>query len=54
MLYSQGVRSKTLAIPRRDGGAVEQDARKIWRTFAANYHLFRGTPTPSLARPCVS
>jgi glucuronate isomerase len=24
---------------------VEKDARKIWRTFAANYHLFRGTPT---------
>jgi glucuronate isomerase len=45
MLYSQGVRLEDLAIPRRDGGAVEQDARKIWRTFAAHYHLFRGTPT---------
>src|ERR1700676_86459 len=45
MLYSQGVRLEDLAIPRRDGGAVEQDARKIWRTFAANYRLFRGTPT---------
>jgi glucuronate isomerase len=45
MLYSQGVKLEDLAIPRRDGGAVEQDARKIWRTFAANYHLFRGTPT---------
>ncbi len=45
MLYSQGVRLEDLAIPRRDGGPVEQDARKIWRTFAANYRLFRGTPT---------
>ncbi|HXX82697.1 MAG TPA: glucuronate isomerase [Casimicrobiaceae bacterium] len=45
MLYSQGVRLEELGIPRRDGGEVELDARKIWRTFAAYYHLFRGTPT---------
>jgi glucuronate isomerase len=45
MLYSQGVKLEDLAIPRRDGGPVEQDARKIWRTFATNYRLFRGTPT---------
>jgi glucuronate isomerase len=45
MLYSQGIRLEDLGIPRRDGGAVETDARKIWRTFAAHYHLFRGTPT---------
>jgi glucuronate isomerase len=45
MLYSQGVKLEDLGIPRRDGGPVEQDARKIWRTFAANYRLFRGTPT---------
>jgi glucuronate isomerase len=45
MLYSCGVKLEDLAIPRRDGGPVEQDARKIWRTFAANYHVFRGTPT---------
>ncbi len=45
MLYSQGVPLEDLAIPRRDGGPVEQDARKIWRAFAAHYHLFRGTPT---------
>jgi glucuronate isomerase len=45
MLYSQGVRLEDLGIPRRGGGPVEQDARKIWRTLAANYHLFRGTPT---------
>ena len=34
-----------MGIPRKDGGAVETDARKIWRKFAENYHLFRGTPT---------
>jgi glucuronate isomerase len=45
MLYSQGVKLEALGIPRRDGGPVEQDARKIWHTFAAHYHLFRGTPT---------
>src|SRR5450432_2620811 len=45
MLYSQGVKLEDLAIPRRDGGPVEKDARKIWRAFAAHYHVFRGTPT---------
>ena len=45
MLYSQGVRLEDLGIPRRDGVPIEQDARRIWHTFAANYHLFRGTPT---------
>src|SRR5512143_2002792 len=45
MLYSQGVALEDLGIPRKDGGALESDARKIWRTFAAHFHLFRGTPT---------
>jgi len=45
MLYSQGVRLEALGIPRQDGAPVEQDARRIWRTFAAHYPLFRGTPT---------
>jgi glucuronate isomerase len=45
MLYSQGVRLEALGIPRRDGGAVEKDGRRIWRLFASNFHLFRGTPT---------
>src|SRR5438876_1916326 len=45
MLYSQGVRLEDLAIPRRDGSAVERDARNIWRVFARHYHVFRGTPT---------
>jgi glucuronate isomerase len=45
MLYSQGVRLEELGILRQDGGPIETDARKIWRTFAAHYHVFRGTPT---------
>ncbi len=45
MLYSQGLRLEDLGIPTRDGALVETDARRIWRTFAAHYHLFRGTPT---------
>jgi glucuronate isomerase len=47
MLYSHGVRLEDLGVPRRDGGAVESDPRKIWHRFAAHYHLFRGTPTRS-------
>ncbi len=45
MLYSQGVPLETLGVPRTDGRPVEKDSRKIWRTFAANWHLFRGTPS---------
>ena len=45
MLYSQGVRLEDLGIPRKDGGPIERDARRIWRTFAERYVLFRGTPT---------
>jgi glucuronate isomerase len=45
MLYSQGVTLEEMGIPRKDGHAVETDARKIWRTFAERYYLFRGTPT---------
>lgn len=45
MLYSQGVKLEDLGIPRLDGGPVETDGRKIWRTFAAHYPLFRGTPS---------
>jgi glucuronate isomerase len=40
MLYSQGIRMETL----RDGADPEK-AQDVWRLFAANYHLFRGTPT---------
>lgn len=45
MLYSQGIRLEDLGIPTQDGAEVETDNRKIWRTFAKNYKLFRGTPS---------
>ena len=46
MLYSQGdpPRGSRHSAPRRRRRS-KRDARKIWRTFAAHYHLFRGTPT---------
>ncbi len=45
MLYSQGVGLEQLGIPTLDGSGVQTDQREIWRTFAAHYHLFRGTPS---------
>ncbi|MBH1998675.1 MAG: glucuronate isomerase, partial [Sphingomonadaceae bacterium] len=45
MLMSQGVRLDQLGVPTVDGSATEGDPRAIWRLFAANYHLFRGTPS---------
>ena len=45
MLYSQGISLEALGIPPAAGDSVESDPRKIWRIFAANYFLFRGTPT---------
>jgi glucuronate isomerase len=45
MLYSQGIPLETLGIPTVDGSATESDPRKIWRLFAENYRLFRGTPS---------
>ncbi len=45
MLYSQGISMESLGVPRVDGGWVETDMRKIWHTFAANYHLYQGTPS---------
>jgi len=45
MLYSQGLSLESLGVPRLDGGTVETDGRRIWRRFAENWHLFRGTPT---------
>jgi glucuronate isomerase len=44
MLYSQGVTLESLGVPQLDG--MEQaDPREVWRIFARNYYLFRGTPT---------
>jgi glucuronate isomerase len=45
MLCSQGIPLEALGVPRADGGPTETDGRKIWHLFAANYHLFRGTPS---------
>jgi glucuronate isomerase len=45
MLFSQGISLESLGVPRADGGPTETDGRKIWRLFAENYHLFRGTPS---------
>lgn len=45
MLLSQGVPPARLGVPATDGTAVEADGRAIWRTFAAHWHLFRGTPS---------
>jgi glucuronate isomerase len=45
MLFSQGISLESLGVPRLDGAPVESDGRAIWRIFAQNYHLFRGTPT---------
>ena len=41
MLVSQGVTYAELGI----GPGAEPDPRKVWRSFAAQYHLFRGTPS---------
>src|SRR4029453_6588973 len=45
MLYSQGIKLESLGVPAVDGTVVETDHRRIWQTFADNWHLFRGTPT---------
>jgi glucuronate isomerase len=45
MLYSQGIPLEKLGIPRRDGGPVETDSRRIWQLFGDHFYLFRGTPT---------
>ncbi len=44
MLYSQGVSLDALGVRSR-AGAPATDPREAWRTFAAHYHLFRGTPS---------
>ena len=45
MLYSQGIPLESLGVPSVDGGPVENDHRKIWRSFCENFHLFHGTPS---------
>jgi glucuronate isomerase len=41
MLYSQGVSLESLEL----GSPTMKDPRAVWRIFAENYFLFRGTPT---------
>ena len=41
MLYSQGISMDDLEI----GVPELKDPRRVWRIFAENYYLFRGTPT---------
>lgn len=45
MMYSQGISLESLGIPRKDGGAVETDHRKIWQTICDHWYLMRATPT---------
>jgi len=41
MLYSQGIGLEDLEI----GAEVIENPRRVWKIFAENYFLFRGTPT---------
>ena len=43
MLYSQGVPLEALGIGKP--ALSDEEARTVWRLFATNYHLFRGTPS---------
>jgi glucuronate isomerase len=45
MLYSAGVPLEALGLQPAGAPAVRRDPRAIWRLFAENYRLFRGTPT---------
>jgi glucuronate isomerase len=47
LLYSRGVSLESLGVPRLDDttAVVETDPKKIWRTFAEHWHMFRATPT---------
>ena len=44
MLYSQGIAMEQLGVTPR-GEQPQVTPREAWRTFAAHYHLFRGTPS---------
>ena len=44
MLYSQGIPLEALGIP-GPGSTFTPDPGEVWRIFARNYYLFRGTPT---------
>ena len=44
MLYSQGLQLEDFGVPDKKGHC-EKDLKKIWKLFAKNFYLFRGTPT---------
>ncbi|USQ97904.1 glucuronate isomerase [Caulobacter sp. RL271] len=44
MLYSQGIALDALKV-RSKAGVPATDPRAAWRLLAANFHLFRGTPS---------
>ncbi len=45
MLHSQGIPLANLGVKTTDGSWFETEHRKIWKSFAENFHLFRATPT---------
>ncbi|HWM28734.1 MAG TPA: glucuronate isomerase, partial [Woeseiaceae bacterium] len=45
MLFSQGIPLPDIGVAPVGGSSPGADARACWRTFAQNYHLFRGTPS---------
>ncbi|MES2528934.1 MAG: glucuronate isomerase [Bdellovibrionota bacterium] len=44
MLYSQGISLEEMGVATKTG-ECEKDKRKIWKKFAQNFYLFRGTPS---------
>ena len=44
MLYSQGIAMEDMGVAPA-GARAAADPREAWRLLAANYHLFRGTPS---------
>ena len=51
---ARACRWRRWASPPARWGPVETDPRAVWRLFAANYHLFRGTPSAHVARTMSS
>ena len=45
MLFSQGIDLSELGLSSIDNNVSIKKPRDVWRTFAKNYFLFRGTPT---------
>ncbi|MFK7871235.1 MAG: glucuronate isomerase [Roseobacter sp.] len=45
MFASQGMSLLDFGVAQQDGTVTDDTSRQIWRRFAENFHLFRGTPT---------